>query len=68
MKLTSKTIAALEAALLFFIVSNPMTYKLVDSLLGMLLGRIAGPSGCPTNTGLIVHTIVFGLGAYALML
>jgi hypothetical protein len=68
MKLTGKTSAALQAALLFFIISNPMTYKIVDSLLGFLLGRIAGPSGCPTNTGLIVHTIVFGLVAYALML
>lgn len=68
MKLTPKVIASLQAALLFFIVSNPMTYKLVDSVLGMLVGRVAGPSGCPTNTGLIVHTIVFGLGAYALML
>ena len=68
MKLTPKVIASLQAALLFLIVSNPMTYKLVDSVLGMLVGRVAGPSGCPTNTGLIVHTIVFGLGAYALML
>ena len=41
--------AVLTAALLFFIVANPMTYQLVDSLLGPLLGRIAGPGGAPTH-------------------
>lgn len=52
---------ALILALVFFIVGNPMTYKLVDSLLGGLIGRIAGPSGSPTTLGLIVHSIVFAL-------
>ena len=59
--LTGNTKAILTAALLFYIVANPMTYKLVDSLLGGLVGTIAGPSGCPTNLGLIVHAVVFGV-------
>lgn len=54
---------ALTLALLFFIVGNPMTYKLVDSLLGGLVGSIATPSGAPTTLGLIVHSIVFALVA-----
>ena len=65
--LTGKTQAAVVAALLFFIISNPMTYKLVDSVLGGLLGRIAGPSGCPTSWGLVVHSVVFGLAAWGTM-
>ena len=58
---TGKYAAVLTAALLFFIVANPMTYQLVDSLLGPLLGRIAGPGGAPTTLGLIVHSLVYGL-------
>lgn len=59
--LKGKTGAVVTAALLFFIVANPMTYQLVDSLLGPLLGRIAGPGGAPTTLGLIVHSLVYGL-------
>lgn len=59
--LNGKTGAVVTAALLFFIVANPMTYQLVDSLLGPLLGRIAGPGGAPTTLGLIVHSLVYGL-------
>ncbi len=59
--LNGKSRAVLTAALLFFIVANPMTYQLVDALLGPLLGRIAGPGGAPTTLGLIVHSLVYGL-------
>ena len=45
------------AAVLFYVVSNPATYKLVESLLGRFL-RIAR-NGSPTATGLVVHTAVF---------
>jgi hypothetical protein len=58
-KISPKVQGALVAGLLFFIVSNPMTYQLVDSVLGGLVGRIASASGCPTNVGLIVHSAVF---------
>jgi len=53
--------AVLTAALLFFIVANPLTYQLVDSLLGPLVGRIAGPGGAPTTLGLLVHSLVYGV-------
>lgn len=65
--LSGKKGATLQAVLLFYIVANPMTYRLVDSLLGGVVGRIASSSGAPTQLGLIVHSIVFGLITYQLM-
>ena len=56
--------AALVAGLMFFIISNPIVYKLVDSIVGGLLGPIASPSGCPTTWGLIVHSAVFAAATY----
>ena len=61
--MASKLNTALVAGLLFFIISNPMVYKIVDKLLGGLVGPIASPSGCPTTWGLIVHSLVF-VGAF----
>jgi hypothetical protein len=62
--LSPKLSAAVSAGILFFIISNPIVYKLVDSLLGGLLGSIATPSGCPTTWGLIVHSAVFAAATY----
>ena len=66
-RITQKQSATLQSLLLFFLISNPFTYRLTNSLLGGLLGRLADPSGCPTSTGLLVHTAVFGAIVYALM-
>lgn len=49
---------------MFFIISHPIVYKFVDSLVGGLLGRIASPGGCPTTWGLIVHSAVFAAATY----
>jgi hypothetical protein len=68
MKLTQKQAATLQAVLLFFIIANPFTYRLTNSLLGGLIGRLSDPSGCPSSTGLIVHSVVFGGIVYGLML
>lgn len=65
--MSPKVRASLTAAILFFIVANPVVYRLVDGLLGGIVGRIASPSGCPTTWGLMVHSVVFGLAAYASM-
>ena len=62
--MNSKLKEALLAGVIFFIISNPMVYKLVDNLVGSILGRIASPSGCPTNWGLIVHSAVFAAATY----
>jgi hypothetical protein len=66
-RLTQKQSATLQAVLLFFIISNPFTYRLTNSLLSGLVGRLADPSGCPSSTGLVVHSLVFGGIVYALM-
>jgi len=66
-RLTQKQSATLQAVLLFFLISNPLTYRLTNSLLSGLTGRLADPSGCPTSLGLIVHSLVFGAIVYALM-
>ena len=46
---------------LFLIIVNPMTYKLVNGLLGSLFGTIADGKGCPSMMGILVHATVFGL-------
>jgi len=67
---------AFFAALLFYVISNPITYTLVDSITTTFLGPLLGPSaaffkiaeaGQPTGYGLFVHTIVFFLVILGLM-
>lgn len=62
--MNGKVKGALIAGLMFFIISHPIVYKLVDSLIGGLLGPIASPGGCPTTWGLIVHSVVFAAATY----
>lgn len=74
--LSRKMQAALTAALLFYVISSPFTYRIVDQVVGGIVGAIApqlgslfkiAEAGCPTNYGLIVHAVVFGLVSYYLM-
>jgi hypothetical protein len=76
MYFSRKVQASLIAALLFFVISSPFTYKLVDSLVGGIVSSIApqaasffkiAEAGCPTNYGLAVHAVVFGLVTYVMM-
>jgi hypothetical protein len=71
--LSRKATAALSAALLFFVISSPFTYRLVDSVVGGVVGSLVpqfttlfkiAEAGCPTNYGLLVHSAVFGLVVY----
>ena len=57
------------AGILFFIIANPTVYKVVDKIVGSILGkmRIAGPAGCPTTVGLLLHSIVYMLVIRLLM-
>ena len=45
----------------FFIVANPMTFKLVRSILG---DWVASAQGLPTTAGLLLHSVVFVLVAH----
>jgi len=74
--LSRKATAALTAALLFYVISSPFTYRLVDSLVGGVVGAVMpqfttlfkiAEAGSPTNYGLLVHSAVFGLVSYYLM-
>lgn len=67
---------SLSLALLFFVISSPYTYKLVDSLVGGIISSVApsltyllkvAEGGCPTTYGLFLHSAVFGVVAYYLM-
>ena len=67
---------SLTLALLFFVVSSPYTYKLVDSLVGHAVGSLfpsvaslfkIAEGGCPTTYGLAVHSAVFAVVSYYLL-
>lgn len=53
--------ATLQAILVFYIISHPMLYRLTDSLLGGLVGPLVSFAGVPTMTGMLVHSLVFGV-------
>jgi hypothetical protein len=66
---------ALALGLLFFVVSSPYTYTLVDKVVGglasALVPQMAGffkvaEGGCPTTYGLALHSGVFVVAAYLL--
>jgi len=63
-KQEQKFIISLMSALVFFIVANPDTFRLMRRILG---SWVSGPNGCPTTAGLILHTIVFMLVVWAMM-
>lgn len=74
--LSRKMQAALTAALLFYVISSPFTYRLVDQVVGGIVGAVVpqftsllkvAEGGCPTNYGLMLHAAVFGLVSYYLM-
>lgn len=54
------------AALVFFIVANPETYKVTQTLFGSLF-RVA-QAGAATPAGLLLHTAVFFLAMLGLMM
>jgi len=62
-----KVMASIQAALLFIIVANPATYRLVQAIFGGLF-KVANTTGCPSATGLLLHAVVFGLLSYGLMM
>ena len=51
------------SALVFFILSNPETYKLTSKL----LGRSIAIDGCARPVGLFLHTFVFMVIVFLLM-
>ena len=58
---------AAYTALVFFLVANPETYKLFQRAFGSWV-EIASEGGCPTPAGFFIHTGLFFLLLWALML
>jgi len=55
-----------QAALVFLIVSSPILYTFVQSIFGKLF--TVAVKGCPTIAGLVLHSVVFALVVYVIML
>jgi len=54
---------SLYSALIFFLVANPVTFRVMNSLIpGVAV------NGCPTSFGFMLHTIVFFGLSFLLML
>ena len=60
-----KFLISLMSALIFFVIANPQTFILMRRLLGQW---VAGPNGCPKFGGLVLHTVVFMLIVWGIML
>jgi hypothetical protein len=56
---------SIQAALVFIVVSSPILYNLVQSVVGRLF--TVAVKGCPTVAGLVLHAVVFALVTYLLM-
>ena len=55
---------SLMSALLFFVIANPETFKIIKNIFG---SWVSSPTGCPTMGGLVLHSVVFLLITWALM-
>lgn len=60
--LNQKVSISIASAALFTLVNAPFTFKLVDSITPFNVYNAS--SMCPTNTGLIVHALVFFMITY----
>jgi hypothetical protein len=68
MNIALKAKYSFYSALVFFLVANPETYKILQKVLGGVIGEIASVGGCPTPLGLFLHTIVFFFVILGLMM
>jgi hypothetical protein len=68
MNIALKAKYSFYSALVFFLVANPETYKIIQWMLSGFVGTIANANGCPTPIGLFLHTILFFFVMLALMM
>ena len=52
------------SALVFFVVANPETFRVMRKVFG---SWVSSPTGCPSTGGLALHTIVFMLVTWGMM-
>jgi hypothetical protein len=55
------------AALVFFLIANPETYKIIQRILGGFI-TVVDVGGCPTANGFFLHTALFFLAMWGLMM
>jgi hypothetical protein len=58
---------ALYTTLIFFLIANPETYKLMQKFIGGWV-MVANDGGCPTPTGFFLHTGLFFAVLWSFML
>jgi hypothetical protein len=58
---------AFYSTLIFFLIANPETYLMTQNVLGWIV-PIATSSGCPTAMGFFLHTGLFFLVLWGVML
>ena len=63
-KQEQKLIISIMSALVFFIIANPDTFRLVRKVFG---SWVSTPNGCPSMGGLALHTVVFMLVMWGMM-
>jgi len=65
--ITLKAKYAFYSTLIFFLIANPETFKMTQKVFGWLL-HLSDAGGCPTATGFFVHTALFFLVLWGVML
>ena len=63
-KQEQKFLISIMSALVFFVVANPETFRVVRKVFG---SWVSSPTGCPSTGGLALHTIVFMLVTWGMM-
>ncbi len=58
---------SLLGALIFLLLSLPLTYKLTDILFNIIGLNTQTQYGCPTYAGLLIHFVVYFLVVFAIM-
>ena len=59
-----KFLISLMSALLFFVIANPDTFRVVRKIFG---SWVSTPTGCPSTKGLALHSLVFLLISWLMM-
>ena len=63
-KQEQKFLISIISALVFFVVANPETFRVMRKVFG---SWVSSPTGCPSTGGLALHTVVFMLVTWGMM-
>jgi hypothetical protein len=55
------------SALVFFLIANPETYKIIQRIIGSFI-TVVDDGGCPTAGGFFLHTALFFFTMWGLMM